>query len=183
MGEGNPLDALNWFGRGYELNTPKSVGREESKAWALSRRCASGDSTNQNALFVECFSRLWRAVFIGVYGALFQACVGNFHAIRSWKVAGTLYLDSSYVTLKYFAFLSVYDKFELLVMYKPPWWFECCFCRSSWIHCWLLLTVLWDFLVVVILQPFFFANFGVYPGLAQIGSPLWSYEPLKVSWN
>ena len=36
MREGIPLDALNWFGRGYELHTPKSVGREGSKAWALS---------------------------------------------------------------------------------------------------------------------------------------------------
>ena len=36
MREGIPLDALNWFGRGYELHTPKSVGREESKACALS---------------------------------------------------------------------------------------------------------------------------------------------------
>ena len=36
MREGIPLDALNWFGRGYELNTPKSVGLEGSKAWALS---------------------------------------------------------------------------------------------------------------------------------------------------
>ena len=34
--EGIPLDALNWFGRGYELHTPKSVGRDGSKAWALS---------------------------------------------------------------------------------------------------------------------------------------------------
>ena len=36
MREGIPLDALNWFGRGYELHTPKLVGREGSKAWALS---------------------------------------------------------------------------------------------------------------------------------------------------
>ena len=36
MREGIPLDALNWFGRGYELHTPKSVGREGWKAWALS---------------------------------------------------------------------------------------------------------------------------------------------------
>ena len=60
-----------------------------------------------------------RAVFkgLGVYGelfALFQARVGNFHTIRPWKVVGTLYLDTSYVTFKYFAFLSVCDKFELL---------------------------------------------------------------------
>ena len=34
--EGIPLDALNWFGRRYALHTPKSVGREGSKAWALS---------------------------------------------------------------------------------------------------------------------------------------------------
>ena len=46
--------------------------------------------------------------------ALFQACVGNFDTIPPWKVVGTLYLDSSYVTFKYFAFLSVWDKFESL---------------------------------------------------------------------
>ena len=34
--EGIPLDVLNWFGRRYALHTPKSVGREGSKAWALS---------------------------------------------------------------------------------------------------------------------------------------------------
>ena len=81
------------------------------------RRCASRDATNQNALFVERFLRLGRAVFRGVYGeifALFQACLGNFHTIPPWKVVGTLFLDSSYVTFKYFAFLSVCDKFELL---------------------------------------------------------------------
>ena len=66
---------------------------------------------------VEWFSRLERAVFRGVYGeifAFFQACVGNFDTILQWKVVGTLYLDSSYETFKYFAFFSVCDKFELL---------------------------------------------------------------------
>ena len=36
MREGISLDALNWFKRRHELRTPKSVGREGSKAWALS---------------------------------------------------------------------------------------------------------------------------------------------------
>ena len=81
------------------------------------RRCASRDSTNQNASFVEWFSRLERAVFRGICGeifALFQVCVGNFDTIPPWKVVGTLYLVSSCVSFKYFAFLSVCDKFELL---------------------------------------------------------------------
>ena len=83
----------------------------------IPRRCASRDSTNQNASFVEWFSRSERAVFRGICSeifALFQACVGNFDTIPPWKVVGTLYLDSSCVTFKYFAFLSVCDKFELL---------------------------------------------------------------------
>ena len=78
------------------------------------RRCASRDSTNQNASFVEWFSRLERAVFRGICGeifALFQACVGNFDTIPPWKVVGTLSLDSSRVTFKYFAFLSFCDTF------------------------------------------------------------------------
>ena len=58
-----------------------------------------------------------RTVFRGVYDeifALFQAFVGNFDTIPPWKVVGTLYLDSRYVAFKYFAFLSVCEKFELL---------------------------------------------------------------------
>ena len=61
--------------------------------------------------------RLESAVFRGVYGeifALFQACVGKFATIPPWKVVGTLYVESGYVTFKYFAFLNVCDKFELL---------------------------------------------------------------------
>ena len=112
------------------------------------RRCASRDSTNQNALFVEWFSRLERAVFRVAYGeifALFQACVGNFDTIPPWKVVGTLYLDSSCVTFKYFAFLSVCDKFELLGHVQAAMMFWVLFRRSSWIHCWLLLAVLSDY--------------------------------------
>ena len=61
------------------------------------------------------------------------------------------------------------------VMCRPPWWFECCFCRSSWIHCWLL-----QFYRIIpvnlLLQPFFFINFGVYPGLPLLAFPLWADE-------
>jgi len=62
------------------------------------------------------YLRLEGAVFRGVYGeffSFFQACVGDFYTISRWKVVGTLKLDNSYVTFKYFAFLSVCDKFEL----------------------------------------------------------------------
>ena len=58
-----------------------------------------------------------RAVVRVVYGvnfALFQAWIGNFDTIPPWIGVGTLNFDSSYVTFKYFAFLSVCDKFELL---------------------------------------------------------------------
>ena len=65
---------------------------------------------------MERFSRLDGAVFRGIcveIFALFQACVGNFDTIPPWKVVGTLSLDSSCVSFKYVAFLSVCDKFEM----------------------------------------------------------------------
>ena len=31
------------------------------------------------------------------------------------------------------------------VICKPPWWIDCCFCRSSWIHCLLLLAIWSDY--------------------------------------
>ena len=58
-----------------------------------------------------------RAVLRGICGeifALFQAWVSNFDTIPPWKVVGTLYLDSSCFTFKYFAFLNVWEKFELI---------------------------------------------------------------------
>ena len=38
----------------------------------------------------------------------------KFSLYSKWKVVATFYLDNSYVTFKYFAFLIVCDKFELL---------------------------------------------------------------------
>ena len=105
-----------------------------------------------------------------------QACVGNFDTVPPWKVVRTYYLDISYVAFKYFDFLSVSDKLELLGhVHEPPWWFECYFRRSSWIHCWLLLAVLTNFIIIFGL-PFLFVNFGVYPGLHFLVFPLWSVE-------
>ena len=124
---------------------------------------------------MEWFWRLGGAVFRGVYGeifALFEACVGNFHTIRPWKVVGTLYLHGSYVTSKYFAFLSVCDKFELLGHMHAAMMIRVCFCRPSWIHCWLLLAVLSDYFGHLVTLTFFFANFGVYPGLPMLVFPL-----------
>ena len=81
--------------------------------WLRNRGCA----TNQSASFVKWFSCLEKAVFRGTSGeifSLFQACVSNVDTIPTWKVFVTLYLDSSCITCKYFAFLSACDKFELL---------------------------------------------------------------------
>ena len=64
------------------LHNGKAMQQSHNKGAA--RRCASRDSTNQNALFVEWFSPPERAIFRGVYGeifALFQAFVGNFDNI------------------------------------------------------------------------------------------------------
>ena len=38
----------------------------------------------------------------------------KFSLYSKWKVVATFYLDNTYVTFKYFAFLNVCDKFELL---------------------------------------------------------------------
>ena len=76
------------------------------------RRCASRNSSKECVI-----CRVIRAVFRGICGeifALFQVRVGNLDTIPPWKVVGTLYLNSSCVSFKYFAFLSVCDKFELL---------------------------------------------------------------------
>ena len=170
------VEAVQWLPTARKCKKKKQTKNKQTKKGdqGLLRQCASRDSTNQNALVVEWFSLLGRAVFRGVYGevfALFQACVGNFYPIRPWKVVGTPYLDSSYVILKYFAFLSVCDKFELLGHVQAAmmiWVLFLPFFLDS-----LLATLsgfIGFFLVIVVLQPddLFFANFGVYPGLSLI---------------
>ena len=111
----------------------------------LCRWCASRDSTNQNALFVEWFSRWGRAVFRGVYGEifdLFQACVGNFHTrlYRRGKLLEHFTLMVVKLLLNILLSWAFVTSLNCSVICTPPWWFESCFCRPSWIHCWLLLS-------------------------------------------
>ena len=114
--------------------------------------------------FDQRMRHLWviRAVFRGICGeifALFQVRVGNLDAIPPWKVVGTLYLNSNCVSFKYFAFLSVCDKFELLghddlsVIFTVLLGFIAGYCLRFY----RIISV------NLLLQPFFFANFGVYP--------------------
>ena len=111
------------------------------------------------------------AFFSRVHGktlALFQACVGNFDTIQPWKVVGTLYLDSSCVTFKYFAFLSVCDKFELLGHVQAAMMFCVLFRRSSWIHCWLLLAVLSDYFGHLVTSTSLLCKFWDLPGSTAV---------------
>ena len=100
-------------------------------------------------LFVEWFSCLERAVFRGVYGeisALFQTCVGNFHTIPQWKVnCWNFILIVVVLLVKILLSWAFVTSLNCSIMCKPLWWFECYFRCSSWIHCWLLLTVLSDY--------------------------------------
>ena len=121
------------------------------------------------------FSRLGRAVFIGVYGeifAVFEAFVVYFHTIRPWTVVGTLYLDGSYVTFKYFAFLSVCDKFELLGDVHATMMIRICFCCPSWIYCWLLLAVLSDYFGHLVTSTFLLCKFRVVPASTPVSFPV-----------
>ena len=110
--------------------------------------------------------------------ALFQACVGNFDTIPPWKVVGTLYLDSSCVTFKYFAFLSVCDKFELLGHVQAAMMFCVLFRRSSWIHCWLLLAVLSDYFGQLVTSTFLLCKFWSLPGSTLVSFP---FKALKAA--
>ena len=126
--------------------------------------------------FVKWFSRLERAVFRGICDeifVLFQACVGNFDTIPPWKVVGTLYLASSCVTFKDFAFLSVCDEFELLGHVQAAIRrFDCNFRRSSWIHSWLLLAILSDYYGQVVTSTFLLCKFRGLPGATPDSFPV-----------
>ena len=66
---------------------------------------------------------------------------------------------SSYVTFKYLLSWAFVTSLNCSVMCKPPWWFECYFRRSSWIHCWLLLAVLSDYFGHLVTSTFLLFKF------------------------
>ena len=68
------------------------------------------------------------------------------------------------------------------VMCQPPWWFECYFLRSSWIH-WLLLAVLSDYFGQLVTSAFLLCKFwGLPAGLPLLVSPLWGVESV-LEWR
>ena len=60
------------------------------------------------------------------------------------------------------------------VMCRPPWWFECCFCRSSWIYCWLLLAVLSNYFGHLVTSTFLLCKFRGLPGSTPVSFPVMS---------
>ena len=70
------------------------------------------------------------------------------------------------------------------VMSKPPWWFECCFCRSPWIHCWLLLSILSVCFGHLVTSTFLLCKFWGVPGSTPVSFPvlsLWKCHWIKGS--
>ena len=104
--------------------------------------------------------------------ALFQARVGNFDTIPPWKVVGTLYLDGSYVTFKYFAFLNVCDKFELLGHLQVAMMIWVLFSPFFLDSCWILLALLSDYFGHLVTSTFFLCTFRVLTGSTPISFPV-----------
>ena len=70
------------------------------------------------------------------------------------------------------------------VMCRPPWWFECCFCRCSWIHCWLLLSVLSNYFGHLVTSTFLLCKFWGLPGSTPVSFPVmsrWKCLEIKTS--
>ena len=128
--------------------------------------------------FLQSDCRAWKEPFSELYIingeilALFQACVGNFDITPPWKVVGTLYLDSSCINFKYFAFLSVCDKFELLGHVQAAMDdLSVIFAVLSWIHCrllWLLLAVFSDYFGQLVTSTLLLYRFRGLPGFTPV---------------
>ena len=124
--------------------------------------------------FDQRMRHLWviRAVFRGICGeifALFQVRVGNLDTIPPWKVVGTLIiLIAIALVLNIFLSWAFVTSLNCSVMCKPPWWFECYFRRSSWIHCWLLLAVLSDYFGQLVTSTFLLCKFWGLPGSTPV---------------
>ena len=136
-----------------------------------SSRCASRDSTNQNASFVEWFSRLERAVsevYVGKF-SIYSKLVYVISALYSrGKLLEHFILIAVALLLNILLSWAFVTSLNCSVMCKPPWWFECYFRRSSWIHCWLLLAVLSDYFGQLVTWTFLLCKFWGLPGSTPV---------------
>ena len=71
------------------------------------------------------------------------------------------------------------------VMCKPPWWFECYFRCSSWIHCWSLLAVLSNYFGQLVTSTFLLCKFRGLLGSIPVSFSVmrrWKCLGMKISF-
>ena len=133
-----------------------------------SRWCASRDARFDQSECVICSDfHAWEEPFSEVY-------MIKFRFIPSLCVIWALYLRGKLlehlilivITLILNILLSwaFVTSLNCSVIGRPPWWYECYFRRSSWIHCWLLLAVLSDYFGHLVTSTFLLCKCRGLPG-------------------
>ena len=93
---------------------------------------------------------------------------------RRGKLLEHIFLIAVVLLLNILLFWSFVTSLNCSVMCRPPWWFECCFCRSSWILCWLLLAVLSHRFGPLVISTFLLCKFWGLPGSTPVSFPVMS---------
>ena len=122
--------------------------------------CASRDSTNQNASFVDWWYIWWNFAF--------QARVDNFDTISLGKLLEHFILIVVALLFNMLLSWAFATSLNYSVMCKPPWWFDCNFRRTSWIHSWLLVAVLSDYFGQLVTSTFLLCKFRGLPGSSRV---------------
>ena len=154
------------------------------KIWLLNLRSILLFHIGNQAVCVTRFGQsecvIYRVIFT-LGKSRYQRCIWwNFRFIPSGKLLELFILIIVTLLLNILLSWTFVTSLNCSVMCRPPWWFECYFCRSSWIHCWLLLAVLWDYFGHLVTSIFLLCKFRglpgstrVYPGLPLLVFPLW----------
>ena len=93
---------------------------------------------------------------------------------RRGKLLEHFILIAVALLLNILLFWAFVTRLNCSVMCRPPWWFECCFCRSSWIYCWLLLAVLSNYFGHLVTSTFLLCKFRGLPGSTPVSFPVMS---------
>ena len=118
---------------------------------------------------LECV--IYRVIFT-LGKSRFQRCIWwNFRFIPSGKLLQLFILIIVTLLLNILLSWTFVTSLNCSVMCRPPWWFECCFCRSSWIYCWLLLAVLSNYFGHLVTSTFLLCKFRGLPGSTPVSFP------------
>ena len=177
-----------WFHNAFSLRSWRDLGGSFVLFWRRSREKGGYTTHSENPLRLRhslradlqlvCVTRFDQServicrLVVYIWNFAFQARVDNFDTIPLGKLLEHFILIVVALLFNILLSWAFATSLNYLVMCKPPWWFDCNFRRTSWIHSWLLVAVLSDYFGQLVTSTFLLCKFRGLPASSPDSFPV-----------